>query len=296
MLIDELGIGTAARGQDFNAILYRANPALALARQVIGDPRPPEGAARRDHRRDQHDRGRRRRRIPALRSSSSIAPPRLLDHRSPSLEPRACDPPPARRSWPPRSPRSNNSTWSRATVRRCFSSFVDLRPGSTASHSTSPACGRRETRVAKLTAALDRAIPAIRQVTPLVGTLRSYTHRSLPKTKLSGRLFTSLQDSGFLENFLGIMYYVGASLSHYDSTSHLLDIALEDIHNGACLTYATTPVAGCSANYGSTSASPASAHTRSASAQTRSAAQASPHTASTATSRSLQSLIGYLLR
>ena len=35
-LISELGIGTAGEGQNFNDILRRANPALALARQVIG--------------------------------------------------------------------------------------------------------------------------------------------------------------------------------------------------------------------------------------------------------------------
>ena len=34
-IVDELGIGTSGRGQDFNEILRRANPALALARQVI---------------------------------------------------------------------------------------------------------------------------------------------------------------------------------------------------------------------------------------------------------------------
>ena len=35
-IVDELGIGTAGRGDDFNYILQRANPALGLARKVIG--------------------------------------------------------------------------------------------------------------------------------------------------------------------------------------------------------------------------------------------------------------------
>ena len=36
VIINELGIGTSGRGQDFNDVLRRANPALALARQAIG--------------------------------------------------------------------------------------------------------------------------------------------------------------------------------------------------------------------------------------------------------------------
>ena len=54
VIINELGIGTSARGTDFNSILLRANPTLALARQVIGIL-APAAAARDDRRRDQHD-------------------------------------------------------------------------------------------------------------------------------------------------------------------------------------------------------------------------------------------------
>src|SRR5205085_2869066 len=36
VLLDELGIATAGRGEDLNQILLRANPTLALARKVIG--------------------------------------------------------------------------------------------------------------------------------------------------------------------------------------------------------------------------------------------------------------------
>ncbi len=109
--------------------------------------------------------------------------------------------------------------------------------------------------LAKLSAALTTAIPAIKHVTPVVAALGSYTTRSLPKTQLSGRLFTSLQHSGFIENFLGIVYYVGAGVARFDQTSHLLDFAIENIQNGACINYATTPVPGCGANYGSAPAS-----------------------------------------
>ena len=65
-----------ARGQDLNDILRRANPALALARQVIGILDRQRLAAGDDRRRDQHDRRRRRRRTPPTCRTSSTGRPR----------------------------------------------------------------------------------------------------------------------------------------------------------------------------------------------------------------------------
>jgi hypothetical protein len=109
--------------------------------------------------------------------------------------------------------------------------------------------------LAKLSTALTKAIPSIKHTTPLTKTIRSYTTASLQKTKLSGKLFTSLQQAGFGENFLGIQYYVAAALARFDGTSHLLGFALDNVNDGACINYATTPVAGCSANFGGGAAS-----------------------------------------
>jgi ABC-type transporter Mla subunit MlaD len=314
MLINELGIGTAARGQDFNAILYRANPALALARQVIGIL-----ARQKDQ-------------LAAILDATNTIAQQAATHTA------------AAQQFIDRAASLASTT---AAHRSSLQLAIQRLPGLLAAaqpslqqldvvardgtpllaqlHAAVPALNRVATDLgpfvaaakpglAHLSTALDKAIPAIRDVTPLVGTLRSYTHRSLPKTKLSGRLFTSLQDSGFLENFLGVMYYVGAALSRYDSNSHLLEIALEDIQNGACLTYATTPVPGCSANYGSSSASASSAapaksasgpSRSSLSAASRSSAPPSPSAlrglrlrplAPTPVQQSLRGLIGYLLR
>ncbi len=54
-----------------------------------------------------------------------------------------------------------------------------------------------------------------------------------------------------MEEFLSVAYYMGTSLSRFDSTSHLLPLLLMAPHNGACGRYATKPVAGCGAHYGS---------------------------------------------
>ena len=76
----------------------------------------------------------------------------------------------------------------------------------------------------------------------------------------SRRLASNLQQHGFVENFLGVVYYVAAGLARFDTTSHMLSILLVGAKNGLCGAYATTPVAGCSAHFGSAPAyTPASA-------------------------------------
>ena len=75
-IVNELGIGTAGRGQDFNEILRRANPALALARASDRDPRPPARTAGHDHRRHRHDRHRGGGAHPARCRASSTGPRR----------------------------------------------------------------------------------------------------------------------------------------------------------------------------------------------------------------------------
>ncbi len=257
LILNELGIGTAGEGQNFNDILYRANPALKLADQVIGilagqsaelrtlidatNTIASEGATHTGAVQSFLDQA-------AALSSTTAAHrsnlelainrlPRLLAVAQPSLaqlDVVAREGTPLVQQLGVAAPYLNK-------VSKDLGPFVtQARPG-----------------LAKLSTALTQAIPAIKHATPLVAALSAYTTRSLPKTQLSGRLFTSLQHAGFLENFLGIVYYVGASISRFDQTSHLLDFAIENIQNGACTQYATTPVPGCGANYGSAPASAA---------------------------------------
>ncbi len=257
LILNELGIGTAGEGQNFNDILYRANPALKLAKQVIGiltrqsaqlqtlidatNTIVQEGANHTGAVQSFLDQA-------AAISSTTAAHrsnlqlainrlPRLLAVAQPSLaqlDVVAREGTPLVQQLGVAAPYLNK-------VSTDFGPFVrQARPG-----------------LAKLSVALTKAIPAIKHATPVVAALNSYTSRSLAKTKLSGKLFTSLQHAGFIENFLGIVYYVGASIARFDQTSHLLDFAIENIQNGACIPYATTPVQGCGANYGSAPASAA---------------------------------------
>ncbi len=255
LIINELGIGTAGEGQNFNDVLHRANPALKLADQVIGilahqkaqlatiidatNTIASEGASHTSAVQSFLTQAASLTSTTAAHSSNLQLAinrlPGLLAAARPSLQQLdvvARDGTPLLQQLQVAAPFLNN-------VSRDLGPFVaQAKPG-----------------LAKLSTALDKAIPAVKHTTPLVKALRSYTTRSLKKTQLAGRLFTSLQQSGFVENFLGIVYYVGASIARYDSISHLLDFTILNVNNGACILYATTPVPGCGANYGSVPAS-----------------------------------------
>jgi phospholipid/cholesterol/gamma-HCH transport system substrate-binding protein len=250
VIVDELGIGTSARGQDFNDILRRANPALALARKVIAilerqkaqlatiidatNTIASEGASHTASLQNFLDRAAALSTLTASHSSPLALAvnrlPGLLAAAQPSLQQLdtvAVDGTPLLQQLQVAAPVLNR-------VANDLGPFVKVaKPG-----------------LADLGVALKKAIPAIRDTTPLTRTLRSYTHRSLPGTLLFAKLGKNLQQHGFVENFLAVTYYIGATLSRFDATSHMLAILLVGAHNGLCGNYSTTPVAGCSAHYG----------------------------------------------
>jgi ABC-type transporter Mla subunit MlaD len=251
VIVNELGIGTAGEGQNFNDILRRANPALGLARQVIGilnrqrnqlativdatNTIASEGAAHKAAVQDFLTRAAALSSLTASHSSNlSLAIsrlPGLLSAARPALQQLdtvALDGTPLIQQIHTSVPALNS-------VANDFGPFVSA---------AKPA-------LADLGHSLRAAIPAIRGTTPLTETLRSYADRSLPGTKLTGRLFANLQQHGLVENLLSIFYYVASSLARFDSTSHLLSVLLIGPQSGACGNYATTPTPGCSAHYGS---------------------------------------------
>ena len=282
-LISELGIGTAGEGQNFNDILRRANPALTLARQVIGilvrqkaqlatiiDATNTIASDAAGHTADVQNFLDRASALSTLTAShsSNLA---LAINRLPGL-----------------------LTAAQPALRQLDTVAVDATPLVQQIHASVPELNQVANdlgpfvKVAKpglvdLGAALQKAIPAIRETTPLTKTLRQYTARSLPGTKLVARLFQNLQQHGFTENLISLFYYVAASLARFDSTSHLLSVLLIGPDNGMCGNYATTPVAACDAHYGSGSRyKPSPAIARSARHSSRSPSGASGKRSTTA--------------
>lgn len=248
VIVNELGIATAGRGDDINAILRRANPALLAARRtltVVGRQRrqlatmidasdrllgrlaPRRGRAQQflvqaarvttaiaDHR-------------DALSQAVARLPATLHETRAGlrALDTVAAAGTPLLRSLRAAAPQLNQ-------VSADITAFARAAPAATKG----------------LGAALRRGTAASPRLAPVVKTLRDYAVRSLPASLLSGKLYADLRDKGFIENLLSLFYYVGSATSRYDSTSHILPAHL--LYEPACALYATAPVAGCSANYG----------------------------------------------
>jgi ABC-type transporter Mla subunit MlaD len=250
VLINELGIATAGRGQDINQILLRANPTLSVARQTIdillrqqtqlktvldstaslaGEAAAHTGALQRFLTRaaslssltaaHRGPLGESLHRLPGLLSATRPALTQLdavATGGTPLLDQ-------LRRSAP----------------------FLDQ-----ASHDLKPFVAAAVPALHRLSGALKTSVPALRQSLPLTRTIAAYAHRSLPSTELAAKLYKNLQRHGFVENFLSVVYYVAASLARFDSTSHMLPLLLVGPNDGRCGRYATKPVSGCSAHYG----------------------------------------------
>jgi ABC-type transporter Mla subunit MlaD len=249
MLVNELGIGTAGEGQNFNAILYRANPSLKLAQQVIGilarqkaqlqtvvDATNTIAQQAASHTGD----------VQSFIDRASTLTTTIAEHRSSLAAAINRLPALLRQAQPALDQLDVVARDGTPLVQQLGATAPDL---NRVSADLGPFVKQAKPGLAKLSTALKHAIPAIKHTLPLVKTVRSYLKRSLGKTELAGRLFTSLQQAGFSESFLGIVYYVTSDLSRFDSTSHLGDLGFFVPGDGNCNVYSTTPVAGCQANY-----------------------------------------------
>ena len=249
-IVNELGVGTSGRGADFNDVLRRANPTLALADQVIGIL---------DRQRDQL--------ATIVDATNTIAREgaghtanlqRFLDqaaslttltaaHRDPLALAIARLPGLLAAAEPALKQLDTVAVAGTPLLQQIHTSVPALNQ---VSSDLGPFVKAAKPALAQLTTTLKHGIPAIEDTTPVVKTLRSYADRSLPATLLFARLAKNLQQHGFVENFLSVTYYIASSLARFDKVSHLLAILLVGAHNGACTPYATKPVAGCSAHYG----------------------------------------------
>jgi phospholipid/cholesterol/gamma-HCH transport system substrate-binding protein len=251
VIINELGIGTSGRGQDFNDVLRRANPALGLARQAIGiltrqkaqlatlidttNTIAAEAAGHTGSLQSFLDHAGGLATLTAAhrdRLSAAINRlPGLLAQTQPALQQLDTV--------------AVNGT---PLVQQLHAAVPSLNQ---VANDLGPFVAAAKPGLAQLGIALRNAIPAIHAVTPLLGVLRSYTTGSAANTKLMGHLFVNLQQHGFVENFISTFYYLAALTARYDSRSHIAPTYLTFPPNPLCPSLASKPTALCSANYGS---------------------------------------------
>jgi ABC-type transporter Mla subunit MlaD len=251
VLFNELGIATAARGQDLNQILLRANPTLALARRTIdillGQQSQlrtlidstasvaAQGAAHTHSLQTFLDRA------SALTSITANARSALAQgvRRLPGLLAAA---------RPALGQLDAVATQGTPLLNQLRAAAPVLEQ---VSNDLGPFVAAADPGLSRMAAALRVAIPALHRSLPLLGALESYSRRSLPSTELTAKLYENLQQHGFVEEFLSTTYYVATSLARFDATSHLLPLLLVAPQNGKCGNYSTKPVPGCGAHYGS---------------------------------------------
>lgn len=280
VLLDELGIATAGRGDDVNAVLRRANPTLQLADQVIGilDRQRTQLTTIIDA----------TSRIAAQGAAHTAAVTNFISRASAFTRLTAAHASPlaqAVRRLPALLGAAQPALTQLDTVARqgtpLLSSIDSAVPYlNRVSSDIVPFARVAQPALARINQAITTAIPALRAVRPLVYAINAYIKRSAGNTALFSRLSVNLQAHGFVENFLSVLYYVAAALSRYDSTSHMLSILLIGPDNGMCGNYDSgRPIPACSAHYGSQGAyTPPPRKRRPAAARHGSAAAAHPGT------------------
>jgi phospholipid/cholesterol/gamma-HCH transport system substrate-binding protein len=99
--------------------------------------------------------------------------------------------------------------------------------------------------------AADIGGPALVHSRPTIRDLRTFARNARPLAANAADLLDSLQKTGGVERLMDYIFYQVAAINGFDQFGHYLRAAL--IVN-LCTTYAITPSAGCSANFGTSGA------------------------------------------
>jgi len=246
IVIAELGGGLAGRGEDLNAIIHRANPALQQSRRVLRileedraklhaiageadrvlgvlarERRPLVDAVSRLSRVTTTIAGRRReldatvRRVPGLlRESDPIID--SLGAFSRAGTPLARD------------------------LTRAAPRLMRL-----ARH-LGPLADAGRPALARLGSAARTGAPVVRRARPVVGDLRRFAGSARPTGRLLRELFESMRDRGAVEGLQTFLFYAAQATARFDRYSHIIPAHLI---GSECSEWARTPTPGCNANF-----------------------------------------------
>jgi phospholipid/cholesterol/gamma-HCH transport system substrate-binding protein len=247
LIVSELGMGLAGRGEDLNDLIRRANPALQESRRVLrivdGDrTRLRALIAESDH--IVGELARRKGRVADFIDRAQRVAATTAQHRG-ALDQGIRRLPPLLSAAKPSLDRlrtlADTATPVLAQLRGAAPSVNrlvgDLPPLADAAR---PALKR-------LGSMADTGIDAVRQGRPVVAQLRAFAAAARPTGALVNELFSSLRQRGVVEGLQRFVYYGATATSRFDRYSHMLPAHL--IVND-CSMYATKPVAGCDAHFG----------------------------------------------
>ena len=246
ILLDELGAGFAARGDDLNAAIRRANPALPETRRVLGILSSD------------------RARLRSLIGSSDQVIARLAEHRgsikgfldhgavvakvtaqrSAKLEESARRLPALlAEAQPALSNLRTLAEQGTPILRDAGEAAPQLRRLAQGAGPLADAARPALTRLGKAAKAGE---PALAAAAPVVAQLRAFARAALPTGVRVDDLFQSLRQRGVVEGLQTFTYFAALATSRFDRYSHTLPAHLL---GSPCSQYATATVAGCSANF-----------------------------------------------
>ncbi|MCL2418589.1 MAG: MlaD family protein [Conexibacteraceae bacterium] len=246
VILNELGTGLAARGSDLNAVILRADPALAQTERVF-----------------------------SLLASQNRVLAKLATDSDTVLAPLAK----ARGSLADFIVKANKTATATATERPQIAQSIRLLPpflqqlrplmadlGQLATQATPvvqdagnsagalsrefrtlvPFANRARTALTDLGNAAQQSESALVGSQPLVDQLRTLGTRSLPSAQTLDKLLTNLDTTGGFEQLMSLLFYGAAATNGYDAAGHY--VRLTPIV-GPCTAYARHPIPGCSANF-----------------------------------------------
>jgi phospholipid/cholesterol/gamma-HCH transport system substrate-binding protein len=246
VLLDELGAGFAARGDDLNAAIRRANPALQQTRRVLGilsgdraRLRSLIGASDKVIARLARHRGSVK---GFLRHGASVA--RVTASRSAQLEQTAQRLPALLGEAQPAL--SNLRT----LAEQGTPILQDLRASAPQlrrlAHDAGPLADAARPALTRIGSAARTGAPALAAAAPVVKQLRAFARAALPTGVRVDQLFGSLRERGVVEGLQSFVYFAALATSRFDRYSHILPAHLIGT---TCSQYATVTVPECSANF-----------------------------------------------
>jgi phospholipid/cholesterol/gamma-HCH transport system substrate-binding protein len=246
ILLDELGAGFAARGDDLNAAIRRANPALQDTRRVLGilssdrdRLRSLIGASDQVIARLAEHRGSIK---GFLRHGARVA--RVTAQRSAKLEESARRLPALlAEAQPALSNLRTLAEQGTPILRDAGAAAPQLRR---LAHTAGPLADAARPALTRLGRAARAGEPALAAAAPVIEQLRAFARAALPTGIRVDDLFQSLRQRGVVEGLQSFTYFAALATSRFDRYSHTLPAHLV---GSQCSAYATVTAPGCSANF-----------------------------------------------
>lgn len=109
-----------------------------------------------------------------------------------------------------------------------------------------PFAARATPTLTRLGATSRRTTAALPDIAPQARRLRRFTAAAAPTARLLAELFASFRVRGTFEALQGFTYYAAAAVARFDKNSHYLPAYLLP---SPCILYARTPTPGCDAHF-----------------------------------------------